>query len=110
MTHDVEFRANLSSSFGTFHHHHHLRHNTILVTITIIIIIIIIICLQHAEAARSSPDIGLCESVVNNSFTYIDCLSGNKNFCCNDKQYLLRNLTRWSRRCCSEAEFVRENE
>lgn len=62
------------------------------------------------ESALSSPDVGYCVSVENGSLIYLDCLSGEKNFCCSTKQVETFNkVKRWAKRCCSEDDFVKEN-
>lgn len=66
--------------------------------------------LNTVLATRSAPDIGLCVTVVNRSTLLLDCLTGYKNFCCNTEQVeTWNNVTRWAKKCCSEAEFVVEN-
>lgn len=62
-------------------------------------------------AHRSSPDIGLCETIINNTFTSLECLYGQENFCCSTGELLKTkdNVTKWAKKCCTETEFVLQN-
>lgn len=60
--------------------------------------------------AKSTPDIGFCEGIQDSQPVMIDCFSGDQNFCCNDKKEVLwNNVIKWSKRCCTEAEYVLQN-
>lgn len=66
--------------------------------------------LDRVEAAKSSPDVGICETIHNQTVVMLDCLSGQDNFCCQDEQVITHNnVTRWTKRCCSEKDFVLQN-
>ena len=82
-------------------------------SLTIVVIMMALFCLlgcvPPVEPARSSADIGICESHKDGRMTNIDCLSGAANFCCFDKLVHLSNVTKWSKKCCTESEYVQEN-
>lgn len=76
-------------------------------------LLVIIVYFSHINiifAHRSSPDIGLCETIINNTFTSLECLRGQENFCCNTELLTtIDNVTKWAKKCCTETEFVLQN-
>lgn len=63
-----------------------------------------------AVEAKSTPDIGFCEAIRSKQTISLDCFSGEKTFCCDDEEVTLwNNVTKWSKKCCTESEYVLQN-
>jgi hypothetical protein len=76
----------------------------------IALVCVLDLVISIAESAQSAADIGVCESFRDGQFITLDCLSSSKSFCCRDTIVTSeRNITRLSKKCCSEEEFVEEN-
>lgn len=79
-------------------------------SIVVLFAIVVLTTIRFASGARPSPDIGLCETVVNNTADTIDCVSGTANFCClKELVKTVNNVNKWTRRCCKESEYVLQN-
>lgn len=87
------------------------QENSLFVTYLLITIIVFLSTrINPIHAYRSSPDIGLCETIKNKTPISIECIRGQENFCCNTELLSTTdNVTKWGKRCCTEAEFVLQN-
>lgn len=78
------------------------------------LLLTIVVCLSRVylvHAYRSSPDIGICETIKDNTLVSIDCIHKQENFCCDTTELLTTtdDIGKWGKKCCSEAEFVLQN-
>lgn len=84
---------------------HHVIKNIILISFILLCCKVILI-----SAVKTAPDVGVCPAVINGSSTYIRCLTGTRNFCCDDKIITtINNVQVRSKKCCPEIEFVKQN-